>query len=479
MPLPRLVSVLVLAASTLAIPAHAGPPKPQSVPSFARENRAIPDSPVGAKFRWLIGVLNGEPAGEPADNFTPEFLKEVPPKKITKMLLDITEGQESGRGGGFGIVRINPGSAPTGLVALIAANASGNEARVELGVDPKSGKIDFLSVTPSGGGGGGDGPSPPDPLDSLKKLSGRVSLYAVLLPPADQSELEPAKVLEYQPAITCAIGSTFKLWILGALAEGVSKGDIKWDEPLAIKNSLKSLASGDMQLQAEGATFPISTFAEKMFSISDNTAADHLLDRVGRANAEAFMASCVAQPRLNYPLLSTREMFTLKIPGDPNLPLRWNVASERNRRKMVAEGGAVAKAEPNTLALSLWTKPVQVENIEWFASTMDLCKTVHQLHKLEAKPGMDQLTRIWTINPGIDLDKNIWHRVAFKGGSEPGVLNFTWMLERADGRTFALSMSWNQTDPNNNTQIDHTRFAEEARKAITHLEQVGTERGQE
>jgi hypothetical protein len=33
--------------------------------------------------------------------------------------------------------------------------------------------------------------------------------------------------------------------------------------------------------------------------------------------------------------------------------------------------------------------------------------------------------------------------VAFKGGSEPGVLSFTWLLERADGHDFVLSIVLN------------------------------------
>jgi len=204
-----------------------------------------------------------------------------------------------------------------------------------------------------------------------------------------------------------------------------------------------------------------------MISISDNTAADHLLFLVGREKAEAFMATCTAQPRLNQPMLSTREIFTLKLPGDPNLPLRWNVASERSRRRMLAEGGAVAKAEPVAAAALAWTKPVQVQNIEWFATTPDLCNAVHKLRTLAQFPGMDPLMHAWTINPGVPFDKNIWPRIAFKGGSEPGVLCLTWLLERDDGRTFALAMTWNDE----NKPVDTDRFITEARKIVDHLAQ--------
>jgi hypothetical protein len=36
-----------------------------------------------------------------------------------------------------------------------------------------------------------------------------------------------------------------------------------------------------------------------------------------------------------------------------------------------------------------------------------------------------------------------WRYIAFKGGSEPGVLSLTWYLERADGRAFVLSIAVN------------------------------------
>jgi hypothetical protein len=40
----------------------------------------------------------------------------------------------------------------------------------------------------------------------------------------------------------------------------------------------------------------------------------------------------------------------------------------------------------------------------------------------------------------------VWKSVAFKGGSEPGVLNLTWLLERDDGAFFAVSIGWNDTE---------------------------------
>jgi hypothetical protein len=47
---------------------------------------------------------------------------------------------------------------------------------------------------------------------------------------------------------------------------------------------------------------------------------------------------------------------------------------------------------------------------------------------------------ILELNPGIQLDPSTWTNVAFKGGSEPGVISVTWYLVRADGKAFVVSM---------------------------------------
>jgi len=59
---------------------------------------------------------------------------------------------------------------------------------------------------------------------------------------------------------------------------------------------------------------------------------------------------------------------------------------------------------------------------------------------------MEPLSRAIRINPGVPLDAAAWKSVAFKGGSEPGVLNLTFLMERADGRWFTLSAGWNNPE---------------------------------
>lgn len=65
------------------------------------------------------------------------------------------------------------------------------------------------------------------------------------------------------------------------------------------------------------------------------------------------------------------------------------------------------------------------------------------LGEVAKRPGLAHVRSILARNPGILLDSGIWRSTAFKGGSDPGVLSLAWLLERRDGRTFALAIVLN------------------------------------
>jgi hypothetical protein len=86
--------------------------------------------------------------------------------------------------------------------------------------------------------------------------------------------------------------------------------------------------------------------------------------------------------------------------------------------------------------------PVAID-VEWFFSTRELCDL---MRRVQALPMM-------SLNPGLANPAD-WQRVAFKGGSEPGVLNLTtWLLGR-DGRQFCVSATWN----NPQARLDESQF---------------------
>ena len=110
-----------------------------------------------------------------------------------------------------------------------------------------------------------------------------------------------------------AIGSVFKLYILGELGRQIAAGELSWDDEIAIDDAYRSMPSGDLHYAPAGTTYSVRYLAEVMISQSDNTATDHLLFTLGRENVEAMVATMGhADSSLMIPMLSTRELFAIK-----------------------------------------------------------------------------------------------------------------------------------------------------------------------
>jgi hypothetical protein len=193
----------------------------------------------------------------------------------------------------------------------------------------------------------------------------------------------------------------------------------------------------------------LHSLAGLMISRSDNSATDTLLALVGREKVEALLPALgVRGPERNRPFLSTREMFALKL-GEPALLADWLRADETGRRKLIARLEAVkAKSlDPTRLGGS----PMQIDKVEWFASPADLLRTLDWIRRA----GDETALALLGINPGLARDQaGGFDYVGFKGGSEPGVLNLSYLVRRRDGKWMALSGTWN----NPAAPLEDTRF---------------------
>jgi beta-lactamase class A len=139
------------------------------------------------------------------------------------------------------------------------------------------------------------------------------------------------------PATPAPLGSAFKLYVLDALGAAVASGKVGWNQPLTITAQLKSLPSGELQTDPDGTRVPVRDAAAKMISISDNTAASMLINLVGRPAVEAALtAAGMADPALDRPFLTTRELFILKLDHWPALAKRNLAANEAARRALLA-----------------------------------------------------------------------------------------------------------------------------------------------
>ncbi len=207
-----------------------------------------------------------------------------------------------------------------------------------------------------------------------------------------------------------------------------------------------------------GRTFTVEQLAEKMIAVSDNTATDHLLAFVGRTAVEdtvkALVSSSTSAAR-NVPFLSTRDVFALKLLGTPD-ELKAYVGGDvgRKRKLLTAfEARDLAGALHDGRA-SVWDKPKMIDSIEWFASPDDLCKLMAQLKAQADAPATAQVGAILSTNPGIPDDSGAYKYIGFKSGSEPGVMNLTWLLQRkSDDKWFFLTAGFNDAT----AQIDEAK----------------------
>lgn len=215
-----------------------------------------------------------------------------------------------------------------------------------------------------------------------------------------------------------AVGSAFKIGVLSVLAEEIAAGRRNWADVLRIEARHRSLPSGRMQDFPEGAPVTLHTAALAMIAESDNTATDLLLDTLGRAAVADRLGLAPGD------LLSTREFFALK--ADADLRAEWLAAAAPDRPALAARA---ARDLPPVAAV---TGP-HVAGLEWQLPLQRLCALGAPLADLP----------LMQVNPGPVPAGAPWSRIAYKGGSEPGVLNFTAWLRDEAGRDHCAALTVN------------------------------------
>jgi len=245
-------------------------------------------------------------------------------------------------------------------------------------------------------------------------------------------------------ATPLAIASTFKLYVLGELARQVQAGTVAWDDGVVLADSLRSMPSGDYAYVQAGTIVDVRSLAEAMIWQSDNTATDHLIDFLGRENVEkAFAAYGHSDPTANFPLLTTREMFGIKMSQTAQWMDRYMSASDEEQARLLADDIDPMTIDP-AAGWGNWNGPTAIDGIEWFASASDLCRATASLWSMGAQADLEPVRDILTGNRGGISDAAAWPRAGYKAGYEAGVVNMTFVLERSDGRVFFVSAGYNQ-----------------------------------
>jgi beta-lactamase class A len=261
-----------------------------------------------------------------------------------------------------------------------------------------------------------------DILAEFKALPGKVSVL-VTKDNQDEAALNTDSPL--------AVGSSFKLAVLTALKQQIAAGQHSWDEVVHLKESDKSLPSGILQTWPDGTALTVQALATLMISISDNTAADTLINLVGQD------ALTKLSPR-NTPFLTTQQAFKLKNPDNKDLLKRY-LNGDAAAKKDVLKSLQSSSLPSATLFAG---NPVTPQ-VEWFFTTRELCGLMSKVQDLP----------LMSVNPGV-ANPEKWAHVAFKGGSEPGVENLTTQLTASGGAQYCVSVTQNRSD----TPLDQAKL---------------------
>ncbi len=353
------------------------------------EVRAAPLSEAEA----VRAVLTANPV--PVDLFAASFLAQVPGGQITAIRDHVTAPL-----GTFVDV--------SGANGQYVATYTHGTLKVFIHLD-EQGKIDGLLLRePTLSGGNLD-----DALKGFKGLPG-ISSYAILK--------NGHEIAAYNAERALGSGSTFKLAVLNALRQQIASGKHRWSDVVALQSAWKSLPSGVLQAWPNGAPLTLATLATEMISISDNTAADSLIHIVGRDAIRPYGGS-------NVPFFTTREMFAIKSKKNEALRARYRTGNAPQRAAVLSE----LDKQPLPDVGQLDQDP-SLSDIEWHFTNRQLCALMQGVADLP----------LMSVNPGV-ASPSQWKRVAYKGGSDWGVISMTTWLEAKDGAHYCVSASWNDS----------------------------------
>ncbi|QNA84812.1 hypothetical protein G4G27_13010 [Sphingomonas sp. So64.6b] len=424
--------LIVFAALLMPVAAIAQTP-PTASPAPVK---AAPE--LEARIAELPALLRG--GGDYDASFSPTFRAAVPKATFTTISTQLSTSS----GAVTGIERVTPAS-PWSATVLVGYERG--IATMQIVVDPAAPhQVTGLRVTGMSGREATLGAV----IDSLAKLPG-TSGFAFARLDANG----PALLQSRLPDRAFAIGSEFKLVILAELVRSISAGERRWEDEVTLDGA--PLPGGAYTASPAGTKVSIYALAERMISVSDNSATDILLKLAGRAKVEAMLGTVgIGDPAGMRPFLSTLELFKLKGALGGALGERWAALDEAGRRALL--DGEVAKLPVSAIDLAMFAagKPLRIGSLEWFATPADMVRVMDWLRRHSESGPAARVRDILSKNSGVGPGPaGQWRYLGFKGGSEPGVIAMTFLLQGKDGIWYAMSASWNDAA----APVDDARFA--------------------
>lgn len=388
--------------------------------------------PLQQRADDIVRVIRGE--GDPTAIFSPAFIAQVPPAQIRAISGQLVAGNGA-------IQRVERIERASPLSGTVFVGFERNIVAMRIAIEAQAPHlVSQLLVTGSEPRGGDSAEAI---IGELRQLPGQVNFQIARL-----GEGAATSIAALEPERALAVGSTFKLVILAEIGRQVRAGQRRWRDVVPVDRH--SLPSGILQDWPLGSPVTLHTLASLMISRSDNTATDVLLRVAGRENVERMMTRMnLAHPARNRPYLSTMELFQLKADA-PEVLARWRQSDEAARRRLLQERYEQGSASIEMSRLFA-AGPTAIDSVEWFFSPADLVRVMDWLRR----NGDDEVKAILAINPGLGAEAaRPFSYMGFKGGSEPGVINLTFLIRNNAGRWHVVTGSWN----NPAAAVDEARF---------------------
>ncbi|AMO73258.1 hypothetical protein AZE99_05855 [Sphingorhabdus sp. M41] len=388
------------------------------------QTQTIPSPQLSLRANDVLRLLQG--AEIEAEVFDENFRNAVPPARFRALVQQVSAQQ----GQPLAISSIDPRNANSAILKVRYEKSIGT-VHIDLENDPPH-RISGLQLT----GFEGAGDSIADVMAAIDALPGR---QGVLIRQLDTPDHPPLAALD--PDGSYAIASAVKLYILAELDRSIQVGERQWSD--VVQLGPKSHPSGISQNWPDGSPVTLHTLATLMISISDNSATDTLIRIIGQDKlSQIVTATGHHNPDELRPLLMTRQASALKMPVHAERREQYLSAGPAEREQLLTEFDSALTLDSLDSRI-LTHRPNFIDQLEWFATPADVVRLLDYLRRNAS----EESRTILAINPGIGQDAaGKWSYFGYKGGSEPGVLSFNFLLQSKAGKNYAVSVSWNNEE---------------------------------
>ena len=201
----------------------------------------IPTSDVGRQLDWLLTSTAHLPLSQKDfdGHFTASFGQQVSAQQLNGLL-----GQISGPSG-LHLVGLTQVSA-TALVGIVKGVVARLKIRISVDGFGRIQSLRFSAANP-----------PPTSWTALNRQLAAIAPETSFVAAEVARSGQCRSIHSVDPNTPRPLGSMFKLYVLGTLANQIRANQVSWSQALVIQDNLKSLSGGVLQAQPAGTTVSV------------------------------------------------------------------------------------------------------------------------------------------------------------------------------------------------------------------------------